>query len=165
MMDVEKLRFVSPPLKRKAWLKMSFRNWTNGKPQKGSQNTHPYLNFLDTRQSYYFLCRVLSLKHSLHVNRFYFPGILVGPYLDFSEYMELINETMFQNAQVKAKVKAGRRLPPGRKRAAFTKLFFGLVYLGVFVLYGGTYNYGVALKPEFMKHSLLMRCVFSIFFS
>ena len=145
----------------KKWLKIPFRNWTNGKPQKGSQNTHPYLNSLDTRQSCYFLFRVLSLQAFLspHVIRFYFPGILVGPYLDFSEYMELINETTFQNAEVKAKVKLGRRLPPGRKRAAYTKMFFGLVYLGAFVLYNGTYTYRVALKPEFMKHSLLMRYV------
>ena len=141
------------------WLKIPFRTWTNGKPQKGSQNTHPYSNSLDTRQSY-FLFRVLSPQATLHGIRFYFPGILVGPYLDFPEYMELINETTFQNAQVKAKVKPGRRLPPGRKRAAYTKMSFGLVYLGAFVLYSGKYNYQVALKAEFMKHSLLMRYVF-----
>jgi len=71
--------------------------------------------------------------------------------------MELINETTFQNAQVKAKVKPGHRLPPGRVRAAYTRLFFGLVYLVAFLLYNGKYNYRAALKPEFMKHSLLMR--------
>jgi len=71
--------------------------------------------------------------------------------------MDLINETTFQNAQVKAKINPGRRLPPGRKRAAYTKMFFGLVYLGAFVLYGGKYNYQVALKPEFMENSLLKR--------
>ena len=75
--------------------------------------------------------------------------------------MQLINETPFQNAQVKAKIKpAGRRLPPGRVRAAYTKMFYGLVYLVAFVLYNGKYNYRVALKPEFMKHGLLMRYVF-----
>ena len=103
------------------------------------------------------------LKHLSTIFRFYFPGILVGPYIDFPEYMELINETTFRNAQVKAKVNPSRRLPPGRVRAAFTKLFLGLVYLAAFVLYNGKYNYRVALKPEFMKHSLLMRCVFIYF--
>ena len=77
--------------------------------------------------------------------------------------MELINETPFRNVQVKAKVNPSRRLPPGRVRAAYTKLFLGLVYLAAFVLYNGKYNYRVALKPEFMKHSLLMRCVFIYF--
>lgn len=74
--------------------------------------------------------------------------------------MDLINETTFQTALVKAKVKPGRRLPPGRKRAAYTKMFLGLAYLGAFVLYGGKYNYQVALKPEFMNYSVWMRYVF-----
>ena len=118
---------------------------------------------MDTRQSYYFLSPVLP-QASLHDIRFYFPGILVGPYIDFPEYMELINETPFRNVQVKARVKPGRHLPPGRVRAAYTKLFFGLVYLVAFVLYNGKYNYRVALKPEFMKHSLLMRFAIYLFF-
>ncbi|KAF8960202.1 endoplasmic reticulum protein [Flammula alnicola] len=88
---------------------------------------------------------------------FYFPGILVGPYLDYPEYMELINETMFQHAHVKATLKAGRRLPPGRKRAAYSKMFMGLVYLGAFVVFGGKYNYAVSLKDDFVKMSLLKR--------
>jgi len=73
--------------------------------------------------------------------------------------MDLINETPFQHAQVKALIKAGRRLPPGRKRAAFTKMFMGLFFLGVFVLYGGKYNFSVALSPEFAKKSFLERSV------
>lgn len=90
---------------------------------------------------------------------FYFPGILVGPYLDYPEYLELINETMFQHAHVKATVKAGRTLPPGRKRAAYTKMVMGLIYLGAFVVLGPTYNFNVALKPEFAKYSLLQRII------
>ena len=88
---------------------------------------------------------------------FYFPGILVGPYLDFTEYMELINETMFQHAHVKASLKEGRRLPPGRKRAAYTKMVMGLLYLGTFVFLGGKWNYTVSLTDDFMKMSLLKR--------
>ncbi|KAF9531014.1 MBOAT, membrane-bound O-acyltransferase family-domain-containing protein [Crepidotus variabilis] len=90
---------------------------------------------------------------------FYFPGILVGPYLDFQEYTDLVNETMFQHSHVKATVKAGRRLPPGRKRAAYTKMVMGLVYLGSFVVLGPTINFTVALKPEFAKYSLIERIV------
>ncbi|KAF5320661.1 hypothetical protein D9619_001199 [Psilocybe cf. subviscida] len=88
---------------------------------------------------------------------FYFPGILVGPYLDFTEYMELINETMFQHAHVKASLKEGRRLPPGRKRAAYTKMVMGLFYLGTFVFLGTKWNYTVSLTDDFMKNSLLKR--------
>lgn len=73
--------------------------------------------------------------------------------------MELINETMFQHAHVKASLKDGHRLPAGRKRAAYSKMFMGLVYLGAFVLLGPKYNYSVALKDDFMKMSLLKRYV------
>jgi len=89
--------------------------------------------------------------------RFYFPGLLVGPYLDFAEYMEVINETMFQLAHVKAVVKAGRTVPPGRKRVAYTKLLMGLSFLGVFVVLGPTYNFSTVLKPEFAKKNLISR--------
>ncbi|KDR74386.1 hypothetical protein GALMADRAFT_250302 [Galerina marginata CBS 339.88] len=88
---------------------------------------------------------------------FYFPGILVGPYLDFPEYMELINETMFQHAHVKASLKEGHRLPPGRKRAAYTKMVMGLIYLGFFVVFGAKYNYTISLKSDFVKMPLLKR--------
>ncbi|KAF9563341.1 endoplasmic reticulum protein [Agrocybe pediades] len=88
---------------------------------------------------------------------FYFPGILVGPYLDYTEYMDLINETMFKDANVKATIKSGRRLPPGRKRAAYTKMFMGLFYLAAFVLLGGQYNFGVALNAKFMQMPLWKR--------
>lgn len=73
--------------------------------------------------------------------------------------MELINETMFQHAHVKATLKEGRRLPPGRKRAAYTKMFMGLFYLAAFVLLGGKYNFSVALKPEFALMPLWKRFV------
>ncbi|KAK7061370.1 MBOAT, membrane-bound O-acyltransferase family-domain-containing protein [Favolaschia claudopus] len=62
---------------------------------------------------------------------FYFPGILVGPYLDFNDYMDLINETLFK--KLKAKGKNGRNVPSGRKRVAYRKMFSGLAYLGIFV--------------------------------
>ncbi|RDB20528.1 Lysophospholipid acyltransferase [Hypsizygus marmoreus] len=88
---------------------------------------------------------------------FYFPGILVGPYLDLTEYRSLISETMFQDEQVKSKVKPGRNLPTGRKRVAYRKMFMGLVYLGLFVFLGGSNNYATALTPWFLEHTLFVR--------
>lgn len=88
---------------------------------------------------------------------FYFPGILVGPYLDFPEYRDLIGEVMFEDPQAKAKAKAGRKLPPGRKRVAYFKMFMGLVYLGLFVVCGGKLNYATALTPWFAGQPLIMR--------
>ncbi|PPR01662.1 hypothetical protein CVT26_013103 [Gymnopilus dilepis] len=88
---------------------------------------------------------------------FYFPGILVGPYLDYMEYMDLINETMFQHAHVKATIRKGRRLPPGRKRAAYSRMVMGLIYLGAFVVFGGTWNYSISLKDWFVQMPLWKR--------
>ncbi|KAG6861485.1 hypothetical protein C0995_015912 [Termitomyces sp. Mi166 len=88
---------------------------------------------------------------------FYFPGILVGPYLDFSEYRSLIHETVFDDDKVKEKTKGGRKLPSGRKRNAYAKMVMGLIYLGIFVVFGGSNNYSTALTPWFMEHNLFVR--------
>ncbi|KAF8875343.1 MBOAT, membrane-bound O-acyltransferase family-domain-containing protein [Gymnopilus junonius] len=61
---------------------------------------------------------------------FYFPGILVGPYLDYSEYTDLINETM---------------------------MVLGLLYLGAFVVFGGKWNYSVSLQDWFVHMPLWKR--------
>jgi lysophospholipid acyltransferase len=68
--------------------------------------------------------------------------------------MDLINETMFKNLQVKGK--GGRSIPFGRKRVAYRKMFAGLVYLGIFVVFG-SWNYSISLTPWFMEQSLLYR--------
>ncbi|KAF9468769.1 endoplasmic reticulum protein [Collybia nuda] len=90
---------------------------------------------------------------------FYFPGILVGPYLDFPEYRDLVGEVMFEDPQAKAKAKAGRKLPVGRKRVAYFKMLMGLVYLGLFVVFGGKLNYATALTPYFASKPLVMRII------
>ncbi|KAG5731995.1 Lysophospholipid acyltransferase [Termitomyces sp. T112] len=88
---------------------------------------------------------------------FYFPGILVGPYLDLSEYRSLIHETVFDDDKVKEKTKGDKKLPSGRKRNAYGKMVMGLIYLGIFVVFGGNNNYSTALTPWFMEHQLFVR--------
>jgi lysophospholipid acyltransferase len=83
-----------------------------------------------------------------YLSRFYFPGFLVGPSLEFTSYMDLINETVFKTVDATGKLKRGR-IPSGRKRVAYTKFVTGLAFLGAFVLYGSTFNYFVLLKPWF----------------
>ncbi|KAG2014127.1 endoplasmic reticulum protein [Coprinopsis cinerea AmutBmut pab1-1] len=90
---------------------------------------------------------------------FYFPGILVGPYLDYAEYMDLVNEAMFKDEKIKPKIKPGRRLPSYRKRAAYTRLVMGLVYLGVFVVFGPKFYYAKGATEEFAQQSLLRRII------
>ncbi|KAF8632427.1 hypothetical protein AX17_004868 [Amanita inopinata Kibby_2008] len=88
---------------------------------------------------------------------FYFPGILVGPYLDYPEYNDLIHETTFKNPEVRDKANSCRLLPNGRKRVAYRKMVMGLVYLGTFVALGGSNNFSVILTPWFASKSLLYR--------
>ncbi|KAJ3558940.1 hypothetical protein NM688_g636 [Phlebia brevispora] len=94
---------------------------------------------------------------------FYFPGILVGPYLEFADYMNLIDGTLFkaidkESEERRAAVKVpGRLVPRGRKRVAYRKMIMGLMYLGIFVVLGGQYNYGIAIQDWFAQKSLLYR--------
>ncbi|TRM68568.1 MBOAT, membrane-bound O-acyltransferase family-domain-containing protein [Schizophyllum amplum] len=86
----------------------------------------------------------------------YFPGVLVGPYLDFSEYNDLVTDALFKGVQV---APGHRRLPSGRKRVAYRRLIKGLVCLGLFVVLGGTYNFSATLEPWFINMSFWQRLV------
>jgi lysophospholipid acyltransferase len=55
--------------------------------------------------------------------------------------------------------KARRLIPDGRKRVAYQKMFMGLIYLGIFVVFGASYNFSTALTPWFASKSLLFRIV------
>ncbi|KAL1665658.1 MBOAT, membrane-bound O-acyltransferase family-domain-containing protein [Schizophyllum commune] len=91
----------------------------------------------------------------------YFPGVLVGPYLDYSEYNELVTEALYKGVQV---APGQRRVPKGRKRVAYRKMVKGLIFLGLFVLFGGTYNFGASLQPWFISLPYWKRFVtFQIF--
>ncbi|KAL5508428.1 ALE1 [Sanghuangporus vaninii] len=92
----------------------------------------------------------------------YFPGFLVGPYLDFASYSSLVDETLFttKKGKEKAITSGSRRVPSGRKRVAYRKMFVGLVFLGLFVTQGGKFNFAVSLQEWFVRKSLLYRLVF-----
>ncbi|KAK0191425.1 endoplasmic reticulum protein [Armillaria mellea] len=85
---------------------------------------------------------------------FYFPGVLVGPYLEFVDYMELITEKLYEGH---VKENAKRNLPSGRKRVAYRKMLEGLVYLAIFVLLGAKYNFATVLTPWFAEQSMWYR--------
>lgn len=94
---------------------------------------------------------------------FYFPGILVGPYLEFVDYMNLIDGTLFKALEKVDEEKRaaltipGRLVPRGRKRVAYRKMVMGLVFLGIFVVFGGQYNFSIAVQDGFVSKSLLYR--------
>jgi lysophospholipid acyltransferase len=71
--------------------------------------------------------------------------------------MALIDESIFKSAE--GKTKSGRSIPHGRKRVAYVKMLTGLIYLGLFVVLGGPFHYGVALTPWFAGKPLVYRFV------
>ncbi|KAJ3485015.1 hypothetical protein NLI96_g5245 [Meripilus lineatus] len=93
---------------------------------------------------------------------FYFPGVLVGPYLEYAEYMKLVDGSLFKltdkaDAQSKSWFSGRRMVPNGRKRVAYWKMLMGLIFLGLFVVFGGNSSFSASLGGEFLKKSLLTR--------
>lgn len=97
------------------------------------------------------------------MRRFYFPGVLVGPYLDFAEYTSLIDGSLFKITDkadekvVEANTVVGRVVPKGRKRVAYLKMLIGLGFLGSFVVFGPSYNFHTAAEKWWLEENLLMR--------
>ncbi|TFK96340.1 MBOAT, membrane-bound O-acyltransferase family-domain-containing protein [Pterulicium gracile] len=91
---------------------------------------------------------------------FYFPGMLVGPYVVYSDYQALIDETMFKVEGVEGKTKQGMAIPIGRKRVAYRRLIMGLLYLAVYVMFITKYNYSLSLAPWFSQLSFGKRVMY-----
>lgn len=136
----------------------SRRTWTNGKHRSVSSNIPHYWPFSATRKLDAFGKLKKSLSHAVRENRFYFPGFLVGPYIDFASYASLIDETLFSSVKEKEAAKtSGRRVPKGRKRVAYRKMFIGLAFLGAYVTMIGTYSFESVLQPWFVEKTLVQR--------
>jgi lysophospholipid acyltransferase len=133
------------------------RSWTSGNWRTASPRCPLCLNSWVTRPSETSPCAVLFFDLARH--RFYFPGFLVGPYLEYASYKALVEETVFKNAAASGKELKGGRIPAGRKRAAYMKLVTGLAFLGAFVLFGPKFNYTVALQSWFKEKPYLYRSV------
>ena len=77
--------------------------------------------------------------------------MLIGPSFDYTTYDSLVHHTIFQTpspgtttAQAKATAK---RIPHGRRRVAYLHLVIGLMFLGVYSVYGGRASYSRILTP------------------
>ena len=88
---------------------------------------------------------------------FYFPGLLVGPYLDYAEYTDLVHQSLFKHPNVVSKLPSHASLPPGRKSAAYLRMLKGLFYLAVFVLFGSNWSWNAIFIPEFKHMPFLHR--------
>ncbi|KAG8895989.1 lysophospholipid acyltransferase [Tulasnella sp. 403] len=81
---------------------------------------------------------------------FYFPAFLVGPVLTFSDYMALVNETVYGAAANGNTKRSSKRVPSGRKRVAYRKLLTGVACLGMYAVYDGKFSYQLMLQSSWM---------------
>jgi lysophospholipid acyltransferase len=126
---------------------------------------------------------------------FYFPGILVGPYLDFASYTALVDGSVYTSIERREEAQhameasrplpkapqfdakqvvnaprehvqkleehvdliSRRAVPSGRKRVAYRKLITGLAFLGIYVVYHGSFNYHVGVEEWFASKGFLYR--------
>lgn len=93
---------------------------------------------------------------------FYFPGFIVGPFLEYAEYDALVTERLFKSATPPAHLQdpsfvPRRLLPSGRKRVGYFKLVTGLAYLGLFVTLYGKFSFAETLRPWFGRITLAER--------
>lgn len=71
--------------------------------------------------------------------------------------MSLVEGTAFKSVKAEDSRENGRLVPRGRKRVAYRKMVTGLVFLGLFVVFGGQYNYGNTIKDWFADYNLFYR--------
>ena len=89
-----------------------------------------------------------------HLDRFYFPGMLVGPFLVFADYTALVYETVFVSSPAKAGAAVRQTMPAGRKRTAFSVMFRGIACLGLYVVLGPKFNFSVLLLDSWKTKDL-----------
>ncbi|KAI0303083.1 MBOAT, membrane-bound O-acyltransferase family-domain-containing protein [Russula brevipes] len=87
----------------------------------------------------------------------YFPGVLVGPYLEYETYLALVDGTLFDVTGGGAASEPRRPIPNGRKRTAYRKMLFALAYLGIYMGVAPKISFHTAVTDWFLEQSLPYR--------
>jgi lysophospholipid acyltransferase len=95
---------------------------------------------------------------SYKVYRLYFPGVLVGPYLEFATYSSLIAGSSFNVTSVGSS-EPRSSIPMGRNRTAYRKMLFALGYLGIYMGLSPKISFQTSVTDWFLEQSLLSRFV------
>jgi len=111
---------------------------------------HPLMCFLSDRR--------LTI---ICLHRLYFPGVLVGPYLEYATYSSLVNGTLVDEA-AGGGPEACRPIRNGRKRTAYRKMLFALGYLGIYMGVAPKISFHTAVTDWFLEQSLPYRFVGSV---
>ncbi|KAH7105600.1 endoplasmic reticulum protein [Auriculariales sp. MPI-PUGE-AT-0066] len=89
----------------------------------------------------------------------YFPGFQAGPAIEYAAYTSAILGAPLIPEEFKH-IHGVRRMPRGRKGAAYRRLALGLGFLVAFVVIGPLYNYDLMLAPSIAQQSLWYRIFF-----
>lgn len=92
------------------------------------------------------------------VYRLYFPGVLVGPYIEFVTYSSLIAGSLFDVAGGGSS-EPHSPIPSGRKRTAYRKMLFALGYLGIYLGLSPQISIQTSVTDWFLEQSLSSRFV------
>lgn len=106
------------------------------------------------RVPFYFSSRREREDLIIFLRRLFFPGVLVGPYLEYATYSSLIDGTLFD---VTGGSEPRKLIPNGRKRIAYRKMLFALGYLGVYMGVAPTISYYTIVTDWFLEQSLPYR--------
>lgn len=85
----------------------------------------------------------------------YFPGVLVGPFLEYAAYLSLINGTSFDGTD--GSEPRRQALPNGRKRAAYRKMLSALGFLGIYMGIAPKISFQTPVTDWFLQQNLLSR--------
>ena len=91
--------------------------------------------------------------------RFYFPGFLVGPSLEYTDYDILVHGTLFKQLEKKDNTGRGSRtlVPKGRKRVPYRRMVLGLDLLGTYVTFAASANLCVTVQDWYAKKGFFYR--------
>ncbi|GAA5973687.1 hypothetical protein JCM11641_005079 [Rhodosporidiobolus odoratus] len=86
---------------------------------------------------------------------FFFPSILAGPAYTFNSYIAFTSHKLFAKEQPgSSSAKPDPTvIPPGRRRKAMKRLVTGIIYLGLFSVYGGQWSLEKLLDKHYVASS------------
>ncbi|KAN0124505.1 MBOAT, membrane-bound O-acyltransferase family domain containing protein [Russula decolorans] len=113
------------------------------------------VNDLDKWQTKMRITKFPSLVEFLGFS-LYFPGVLVGPYLEFATYSSLITGSLIDVASGGSS-EPRKQIPIGRKRTAYRKMLFALGYLGIYMGLSPQISFHTSVTDWFLEQNLPSR--------
>ncbi|KAI9897443.1 hypothetical protein N3K66_007299 [Trichothecium roseum] len=91
----------------------------------------------------------------------FFPSLMVGPAFDYADYRQWIDTTMFNVSETmdpakKPPVRKKRKIPRSGTPATF-KALTGLVWIGLFVFFGGRFSTEHLTSDSYMEYNFIHR--------